>query len=193
MQFDIPEEVAETFGSIWAQTLFSETLKLLGWISKHPEEAKKVASQYKMLKRSEEDVFRINMFRDADLEKTLEWTKTFSAREHKHRSLVAKFLAELRKGKATIKFGTREGAAVRIQDDLQLTIPTGDTEVVFICCDRHPLHVLQTLADGDIPTYSVSYAIYQGRRHLINSNSGKSLVKAVENNLRPEIVALIGT
>jgi len=191
MQFDIPEEVTEVFGEIYAQTFFSKTLELLKWITKHPNEARKVASRYKTLNKSEKTTFQVNMFTDADLGKTLNWTMTYSAREHKRRSRTAKFLAELRKGEATFKFGERKGHAVRIQDDIQLKIPTSDTEVVFVGCSQGISSALETLEEGHIPTWNVSHAIYEGNKHRLGSHSGESIVKAAENNLRPEIAALI--
>jgi len=192
MSFCIPKEVVEVFGEIYTQTFFSKTLELLDWISKNPEKATRIAFQYKTLKKSEKYVFQINMFNDADLEKTLNWTITYSAREHKRRSRTAKFLSKLQRGEATFKFGKRKGRAVRINDDdLHLTIPTSDTEVIFVGCSQGISSAIETLEEGHIPRWNVSHAIYEGNKHRLGSHSGKSLVKAVENNLRPEIAALI--
>lgn len=194
MQFNIPKAVAEIFSDIYPQTSLSKILKLLKWITEHPNEARKIASRYKMLKKSEKNTFQINMFLDANLKKTLNWTVTHSNREHKQRSQTAKFLAELRKGEATFKFGKRKGRAVRIQNDmseLQLKIPTGDTEVIFVCSNQGISSTLETLKGKRIPRWNMSHMIYKGNKYWLSSHSGESIVKAVENNLRPEIAALI--
>ncbi len=190
-----PEEFVEVLRGFEGLAAPECVIRALEWAANNPERAKDVAERYRRLKFTGRKCFEDEVCHGLDPDKAMERAEQRQMEVSKERSILVKALAASRKGGYTFKMPNGVECTMKYKDDrYELTFKPGGAEVTFLTLGRRRLsRMLLGLMDGD-PFAVLSgarFILYKGKEFPVWSNVANAVLKAIKENVAPEVIAVV--
>lgn len=190
VRFNVPSKFVALLKSFEKELQASSVIEALEWATKRPEEAEKIAEHISKSGHLTRKRFEINMRIGLDPEHAFELTVQRQAEISKQRSFLGKVIAGARKG--GFKFTMPNGAACVVKYDpnsehYRFIFNLNGAEITVIA-KRATCHLIYSIAEGHVPSYYVRAILYKGKTYSATSKQGEAILKAIEENISPEIL-----
>ena len=193
-KLNVPEEFVEVLRKFEADVKPRCVIGALEWAAENPEKARKVAEGFSRLSYLGRKEFETCMRIGHDPDYALKSAEERQAGASKMRSLLGKALAEARRGGYRFRMPNGVECAVKYKAGrYELTFNPGGAEVKLIReSGRHLSYTLTDLLEGRVSLYGIYTIIYKGKAYYAYSSQGKVILKAIEENVSPEVLAATG-
>ena len=192
MRFDVPEEFVKVLEEIEREVSPRRIIKWLEWASQNPNEAKHIAEAYKRLGRSGRHEFVICLLIGNTPDHALESAVDEDSEYRKKRSVLSKLIADAKKG--GFKFRLPNGVECTVKRDdeeYRFNFTVAGEEISVIHSKRGLLYALEMWMKGEAPRHCEETIIYKGKIYGSLSNIGLILLKAIEENMKPEVLLAV--
>jgi len=187
----VPEEIVEVLENIEREVLPEHILNALKWAAKNPEKAKRVAEGFRKLSPLGKKEFEYYIRLGYNPEDALESAEERQTEAHKRRSTLGKILAGARRGGYRLKMPNGVECIVKHDGNhYKFTFNPGGAEVTLIReSGRHLSYILAELSEGRVSQYWFGVVIYKERAYNSRSRQAETVLKAIEENVSPEVLA----
>jgi hypothetical protein len=193
-KLNVPEEFVEVLRKVEADVKPEHVIGALEWAAENPEKARKVAEGFSRLGYLGRKEFEKGIWLGHDPDYALKSAEERQAGASKMRSLLGKALAEARRGGYRFRMPNGVECAVKYREGCyELTFNPGGAEVKLIReSGRHLSYTLTDLLEGRVSPHRIDAIIYKGKAYYAYSSQGKVILKAIEENVSPEVLAATG-
>jgi len=194
IKLNVPEEFVEVLRKIEADVKPRCVIGALEWATKNPEKARKVAEGFSRLGYLGRKEFETCIWLGNDPDYALKSAEERQADASKIRSLLGKALAEARRGGYRFRMPNGVECTVKYREGCyELTFNPGGAEVKLVReSNRHLSYTLTELLEGRVSPYKIDAIIYKGKAYHAYSSQGKVVLKAIEENVSPEVLVATG-
>jgi hypothetical protein len=193
-KLNVPEEFIEVLRKIEADVKPEHVIDVLEWAAENPEKARKVAEGFSKLGYLGRKEFETCIWLGNDPDYALKLAEERQADASKKRSLFGKALAEARRGGYRFRMPNGVECAVKYKaGHYELTFNPGGAEVKLIRgSGRHLSYTLTELLEGRVSPHRIDAIIYKRKAYYAYSSQGRVILKAIEENVSPEVLAATG-
>jgi hypothetical protein len=194
VKLNVPKEFIEVLIKVERDVKPEHVIEALEWAAENPEKARKVAEGFSKLGYLGRKEFEICIWLGNDPEKALETAEKRQADVSKNRSLLGKVLAGAKKGGYEFKMPNGVDCTVRYREgQYEFTFNLGGAEVTLIReGGRHLSLTLDELLEGHVSRYRIGTIIYKGKVYYTGARQAEAIINAIEQNVSPEVEAVVG-
>ena len=193
MKIEVLDEFADmihSFGKEMAPYVVMDALK---WASEKPKEASIVVEGWKKLKaRGKSDLqwrLSIGCVNPAE---ALDYAARNEAKNREQQSLLMKVVSKARKEGYEFTMPNSVQCKIQLKEGEYRFIYTvaGEEITLFYSSIKHEL-IDQAAKYSNVSTRNLYTIVYNGKIYRIDSQTGKALVQAIEQNINPKISAVL--
>jgi len=190
-KLNVPEEFIEVLRKVEADVKPEHVIDALEWAAENPEKARKVAEGFSRLGYLGRKEFETCIWVGHDPDYALKLAEERQADASKKRSLLGKALAEARRGGYRFRMPNGVECTVKYRaGHYELTFNPGGAEVKLIRESGRDLsYTLAELLEGHVSRYMIPVVIYKGKAYYAGSSQAEAVLKAIEENVSPEVSA----
>lgn len=195
MELRVPESFYELLASM-KNLRVRRTLELLLWAHQNPRGAAEVAEAWKALGEAGKRELEHQLFyEELNPPSWIEAARKTDEQDREEKAFMNKFRAAMRRGSYRFKLpsGTECMVRKRHTDTYDFVFTPGGEKVVFTYASywENVSSIVRKLENGEIET--PSEIIYNNERYFLHEEAGKKIMKAVEENISPGTLALLGS
>jgi len=190
-KLNVPGEFVEVLKKIEIDVKPENVVDALEWAIENPERARDVAEGFQKLNYLGRKEFETCIWLGYSPDNALESARKRQTENSEKRSLLGKALTGARRG--GYKFKMPNGVECIVKYDgnhYKFTFNPGGVEVTLIRgSGRHFSSILAELQKGYISRYGIDAVIYREKAYYSGSSQAEAILKAIEENVSPEILA----
>ena len=192
MKFEVPDEFIELLEEIEKDVPPINVLKWLEWAAQNPEGAKRLVEGCKRLGRSGRYRLAVGLWFGDDPDRAMESAVKSDADRRRERSLLSKVMAHAkRKGyEFTMPNGVK-CTVVQDKDGYWFRFKVEGEEIGILYGCRGLLYVISSWKSGLSPGFRIRAASYKGIVFIPSASKTEMLIKAIEENMKPEVAAAV--
>jgi len=192
-KLNVPEEFVKALRKVEERMEPECVVRALEWAAENPEKARKVAKGFRKLGYLGRKEFEACIGLGFDPDEALEAAEKRQADVSKSRSLLGKVLAVARKGGYEFKMPNGVNCTVKYgEGQYVFTFNPRGAEVTLIKAGGRYLSItLEELLKGNIRVLRDETIIYKGKAYYAGSRQAEAFVKAIEQNVSPEVSMVV--
>lgn len=194
VRFDVPEKFVNILEELGANVWSSRIIRALKWATENPEMAREVVERYSRLRFIGRKRFKECICHGCDPDKAIELAEQRQMEASRERSLLSKVLAASRKGGYALKMPNGVWCTIKCRNgDYELTFNPGGAEVTILRSGSRDMNwTLKCLVeDGHVAPHGIGAVIYKGKAYPPRSRQATMIIRAIEENVAPEVVAAL--
>jgi len=190
-KLNVHEEFVEVLRKVESDVKPERVIDALEWAAENPEKARKVAEGFSRLGYLGRKEFETCIWLGYDPDYALKSAEGRQADASKKRSLLGKALAEARRGGYRFRMPNGVECTVKYKEErYELTFNPGGAEVKLIRKSGRDLsYALAELSEGHASRHGIGAIIYKGKAYYVGSSQAEAVLKAIEENVSPEVSA----
>jgi len=194
VNLSVPDGLLRALEDIEKPVYPKNILRVLIWASKNPEEARSFAERLQRLNHLGRKEFERCIWCGNSLAQAVENAERTHEKTHRQRSLLSKFLAAVRKGRYECEMPNGVRCFAIRRNGFWFTFTPGGAEITLVVKGRCGLLApfLEHLSEGRVASRLASEIIYNGQAYHPNSDKGEILLRAIIENMPPEVAAVVG-
>lgn len=194
MRFEIPKEFIEVIMEIEKDVRPGSVINWLEWASRNPEEAKRLAEAYRGLGWSGRHELATALWCGESPDHAIKSAIKYDKEYRKKRSLLSRAIANAKKDgyRFTMPNGV-ECTVVRDKgkDAYWFNFKVAGEEIGILYGHRGLLYALESWGSGYASKYNIEVVFYKDKFYAPYTDIAKTLVRAVEENMKPEVLATV--
>lgn len=194
MKFHIPDKFVEVLKEIEMEVPPGNVVDWLEWASRNPEDAKRLAEAYRGLGRSGRHRLAVALWHGESPDHAIKSAIEDDAECKKKRSLLSRAIANAKKDgyRFTMPNGV-ECTVVRDkgEDAYWFHFKVVGEEIGILYSRRGLLYALESWGSGFASEYKIEAVSYKGELYMPYTDIAKTLIRAAEENMKPEILATV--
>ncbi len=190
MKLDVPDGFINLLEEIEGEVPPRHVIEWLEWASDNPEEARCLVETYRGLGRSGRHEFAVSLLcgtsPDCAIKSALEDDESHRSK----RSLISKAIADAKKGgyKFTMPNGV-ECTVVKDGDVYWFKFAGGEAGVLY--GRRGLYYAIDAWKNGSTSVYDIISVFYKGKFYEPFTDVGKTIIEAMVENEKPEVLAAV--
>lgn len=192
VRFNVPEEFVGVLKKLEESTTPERVILALKWATENPERARDVAKRYRKLKSTGKKCFEWEICAGRHPDYAIEWAEQRQGEVSRERSLLGKALVASQKGGYNFRMPNGVECTMKYRDgDYEFTFKAGGAEVTVLRSGGQYLNDMlkRLIEDGCVDTYRIGAVVYKGKAYPPWSKQAQAILKAIEENVTPEVVA----
>jgi hypothetical protein len=192
MKLDVPDEFVALFMKLDREISPHYIMNALKWASDNPDEAIRVAESWKKLGGNGKREFQTCLSVGYDPPLALKNAEEYEARQHGNFSLLGKAIANAKKGGYRFTLPNGVECIVKVKDgDYWFTFNPAGENVSLVYRGHNLLMIIQSVKKGNISSYGLQMVVYQGKGYSPHMSTTTTILKAIEENVSPKVLAVV--
>jgi hypothetical protein len=192
MKLDVPDEFVALFMKLDREISPHYIMDALKWASDNPDEAIRVVESWKKLRENGKREFQLFLLCGYDPPQTLKYAEEYEARQHENFSLLGKAVANAKKDGYRVTLPNGVECIVKAKDgDYWFMFNPAGEEVSLVYHGHNLLMTIQSVKKGNIGSYGLQMVVYQGKGYSPRTSTANTILKAIEENVSPKVLAVV--
>jgi len=195
VRLEVPEEFAEVLRKIEREVAPENVVNWLEWASRNPEGAKRIAKAYKKLGRCGRHEFEVCLLLNYSPEEAVRSAERRDRESREKRSLLSKVVANSRKGGYRFKLWNGVECVILFDEEAEaywFHFNVAGEEISILYKRKFLWMALDTLKYRGVNRVGIKTIAYQGKFYSYSFPSvAETLVKAIEENVNPKVLAAV--
>ncbi len=193
MKIDVRDDFVNLLMGLDKSVGPDHVIKALKWASDSPEKAAQIVEGWRKLRSNGMKEFQGWLSLGLGPDRALECAEKFEVEQYEQLSFLRKVIARAKKGGYT--FTSPNGVECTIdrrgEGEYWFNFNLGGEEVYLVYSGTMLSYVIKAIKGGWISTHGLIMIVYNDKGYEADSTTGRKILKAVERNLNPKVLAVV--
>jgi hypothetical protein len=192
MKLDVPDDFADLVMKLEREVSPHCIMDALKWASENPDEAIRVAESWRRLRGNSKREFQLFLSCGYVPPLALKNAEEYEVRQHKKFSLLGKAIANAKKGGYRLTLPNGVECIVKVKDgDYWFNFNVAGETISLVYWPNGLLNAVESVKNGYPSKYKLSMILYQGKSYRVSLATAEILLKAIEENVSPKVLAVV--